>query len=100
MCKAAKIHIANMHEGKGKTRSQILDQFVAENGASILAVRPARAATRLALCRARCRTRAWLLLSIRSLSPCSAHARGSRPETTPRSRRYHDQIEKDLSKLE
>ena len=39
VCKAAKIRIANMQK-EGKSDGQILDQFVAENGASILAVSP------------------------------------------------------------
>src|SRR5580765_6862971 len=39
VCKAARIRIANMKK-EGKSDSQIVDQFVAENGASILAVSP------------------------------------------------------------
>src|SRR5437868_1965800 len=39
VCKAARIRIANMKKA-GKSESQILDTFVAENGANILAVSP------------------------------------------------------------
>src|SRR5579864_2588862 len=39
VCKAAKIRIANMQQ-EGKSQGQILDQFVAENGAGVLAVSP------------------------------------------------------------
>src|SRR5580765_848804 len=39
VCKAAKIRIANM-KAAGNTDTQVLDQFVAENGVSILAVSP------------------------------------------------------------
>src|SRR6185369_12772264 len=39
VCKAARIRIANMKK-EGKSDSQILDTFVAENGPDVLAVSP------------------------------------------------------------
>jgi len=97
VCKAAKIRIANMKK-EGKSDQQILDQFVAENGASVLAVSPGpwgNATPYLALTLGL----ALVLLSIRyyrRVRPAPAVAPGDDATLS----RYHDQIEKDLSKLE
>ena len=97
VCKAAKIRIANMKTA-GNSDSQILDQFVAENGASVLAVSPGvfgNSAPYVAL---------LLGLGVvfvvirryRHLRPAPMVPAGDDAALT----RYHDQIESDLSKLE
>ena len=97
VCKAAKIRIANMKTA-GNSDSQILDQFVAENGASVLAVSPGpfgNAAPYIALLFGL----GGVLLTIRyyrRLRPAPVVPAGDDAMLT----RYHDQIEKDLSKLE
>jgi len=97
VCKAAKIRIANMQR-EGKSDSQILDQFVAENGASVLAVSPGifgNSAPYVALLLGL----GVVFLSIRyyrRLRPAPTVAAGDDAALS----RYHDQIEKDLSKLE
>jgi len=97
VCKAAKIRIANMQK-EGKSEGQILDQFVAENGASVLAVSPGtfgNAAPYIAMLLGL----GVVFLSIRyyrRLRPAPAVAAGDDAALS----RYHDQIEKDLSKLE
>lgn len=97
VCKAAKIRIANM-KNEGKTEQQVLDQFVAENGASVLAVSPGpfgNAAPYLALTLGL----GVVLLAIRyyrRVRPAPAVAPGDDATLS----RYHDQIEKDLSKLD
>ena len=97
VCKAAKIHIANLQK-EGKTDRQVLDQFVAENDASILAVSPGpwgNATPYLALALGL----GVVFLAIRryrSLRPAPKVAHGDDAMLS----RYHDQIEKDLSKLD
>lgn len=97
VCKAAKIRIANMKK-EGKSDGQILDQFVAENGAGVLAVSPGpfgNAAPYLALALGL----GVVFLAIRRyrhLRPAPAVPAGDDAALS----RYHDQIEKDLSKLE
>jgi hypothetical protein len=97
VCKAARIRIANMQK-EGKSDGQILDTFVAENGASILAVSPGpfgNAAPYIALLMGL----GVVFLSIRyyrRLRPAPAVAPGDDAALS----RYHDQIEKNLSKLE
>jgi cytochrome c-type biogenesis protein CcmH/NrfF len=97
VCKAAKIRIANMKK-EGKSQSQVLDQFVAENGASILAISPGpwgNATPYLALILGL----GVVFLSIRyyrRLRPAPAVPAGDDAALS----RYHDQIENDLSKLE
>ena len=97
VCKAAKIHIANMQK-EGKSDGQILDQFVAENGASVLAVSPGtfgNAAPYIALLMGL----GVVFLAIRyyrRLLPAPVDPAGDDAALS----RYHDQIEKDLSKLE
>jgi hypothetical protein len=97
VCKAAKIRIANM-KTEGKSDSQILDVFAAENGADILAVSPGtfgNAAPYLALLMGL----GVVFLSIRyyrRLRPAPAVPAGDDAALS----RYHDQIEKDLSKLD
>ena len=97
VCKAAKIRIANMKK-EGKSDSQILDQFVAENGAGVLAVSPGpwgNATPYIALSLGL----GVVLLAIRyyrRVRPAPAVAPGDDAALS----RYHDQIEKDLSKLE
>jgi hypothetical protein len=97
VCKAAKIRIANMRK-EGKSQSQVLDQFVAENGASILAVSPGPWGN----------TTPYIALALglgvvflairryRHLRPAPAVPAGDDAMLS----RYHDQIEKDLSKLD
>jgi hypothetical protein len=97
VCKAAKIRIANMKK-EGKSDGQILDQFVAENGASVLAVSPGlwgNATPYISLILGL----GLVLMAIRHyrrLRPAPAVAPGDDAALS----RYHDQIEKDLSKLE
>jgi len=97
VCKAAKIHIANL-KSEGKSDGQILDQFVAENGAGVLAISPGpfgNAAPYLALLLGL----GAVLLAIRyyrRLRPTPAVPAGDDAALS----RYHDQIEKDLSKLD
>ena len=97
VCKAARIRIANMKK-EGKSDGQIVDQFVAENGASILAVSPGpwgNATPYIALSLGL----GLVLLSIRyyrRLRPAPPVAPGDDAALS----RYHDQIEKDLSKLD
>jgi cytochrome c-type biogenesis protein CcmH/NrfF len=97
VCKAAKIRIANMKQ-EGKSDGQILDQFVAENGAGILAVSPGlfgNSAPYIALFVGL----GLVFLAIRHyrrLRPAPAIPAGDDAALS----RYHDQIEKDLSKLD
>ncbi len=97
VCKAAKIRIANMQK-EGKSDSQVLDAFVAENGAGVLAVSPGpwgNATPYLALALGL----GIVVLSIRyyrRLRPAPAVPAGDDAALS----RYHDQIEKDLAKLE
>jgi cytochrome c-type biogenesis protein CcmH/NrfF len=97
VCKAARIHIANM-KADGKSDKQILDQFVAENDASILAVSPGpwgNATPYIALAFGL----AIVFLSIRyyrRVRPAPVVPAGDDAMLS----RYHDQIEKDLSKLD
>jgi len=97
VCKAAKMRIANMQK-EGKSDGQILDQFVAENGAGILAISPGpwgNATPYLALALGL----GVVFLSIRyyrRLRPAPAVPTGDDAALS----RYHDQIEKDLSKLD
>jgi len=97
VCKAAKIRIANMQK-EGQSEGQILNQFVAENGASVLAVSPGtfgNAAPYLALLMGL----GVVFLAIRyyrRLRPAPVVPAGDDAVLS----RYHDQIEKDLSKLE
>jgi len=97
VCKAAKIRIANMR-ADGKSEGQILDQFVAENGAGVLAVSPGKFGTSAPYIA--------LLMGLglvfivirryRHLRPAPRVAAGDDAAVA----RYHDQIEKDLAKLE
>ena len=97
VCKAAKIRIANMKK-EGKSDGQVLDTFVAENGAGVLAVSPGpwgNATPYLALALGL----GGVLLAIRyyrRVRPAPAVAPGDDAALS----RYHEQIEKDLSKLE
>jgi len=97
VCKAAKIRIANMKK-EGKSDGQILDQFVTENGASVLAVSPGtfgNAAPYIALLMGL----GVVFLAIRyyrHVRPAPAVPAGDDAALS----RYHDQIEKDLSKLD
>ena len=97
VCKAAKIRIANMQK-EGNSEGQILDQFVAENGAGVLAVSPGtfgNAAPYLALILGL----GVVFLAIRyyrHVRPAPAVPAGDDAALS----RYHDQIEKDLSKLD
>ena len=97
VCKAARIRIANMQKD-GKSEQQILDTFVAENGAGILAVSPGKFGTSAPYIA--------LLMGLglvfvvirryRHLRPAPRVAAGDDAAVA----RYHDQIEKDLAKLE
>ncbi|HEY2843144.1 MAG TPA: hypothetical protein VGJ09_05815 [Bryobacteraceae bacterium] len=97
VCRAAKIKIANMKTA-GNADPQILDQFVAENGASVLAVSPGpwgNATPYLALGLGL----GVVFLSIRyyrRVRPAPVVPAGDDAALS----RYHDQIEKDLFKLE
>jgi hypothetical protein len=97
VCKAARIRIASMQK-EGKSEGQVLDQFVAENGAGVLAVSPGpwgNATPYLALALGL----VIVVLSIRyyrHVRPAPAVPAGDDAALS----RYHDQIEKDLSKLE
>ncbi len=97
VCKAAKIRIANMKK-EGQSQSQILDTFVAENGASILAVSPGpfgNTAPYIALTLGLGLV-FWAIRRYRHLRPAPAVAPGDDAALS----RYHDQIEKDLAKLD
>jgi hypothetical protein len=97
VCKAAKIRIANMQQ-QGKSQGQILDQFVAENGASILAVSPGpfgNTAPYIALALG-LGVVFWAIRRYRHLRPAPVVAPGDDAALS----RYHDQIENNLSKLE
>jgi hypothetical protein len=97
VCKAAKIRIANMKQ-EGKSQGQILDTFVAENGASILAVSPGpfgNTAPYIALALGLGLV-FWAIRRYRHLRPAPVVAPGDDAALS----RYHDQIEKDLAKLE
>ena len=97
VCKAARMRIANMQKA-GTSDAQILDQFVAENGASVLAVSPGKFGTSAPYIA--------LLMGLgvvfivirryRHLRPAPKFAAGDDAPVA----RYHDQIEKDLAKLE
>jgi hypothetical protein len=97
VCKAAKIRIANMKQ-EGKSQQQILDQFVAENGSGVLAVSPGlfgNSTPFISLVLGL----GLVLLAIRHyrrLRPAPAVPAGDDAALS----RYHDQIEKDLSKLD
>jgi hypothetical protein len=97
VCKAAKIRIANLQK-EGKSDSQVLDVFVAENGAGVLAVSPGafgNAAPYIALLLGL----GVVFVVIRRylhLRPAPAVPAGDDAALS----RYHDQIEKDLSKLD
>jgi len=97
VCKAAKIRIANMKKA-GTSDSQILDQFVAENGASVLATSPGAFGTSAPYI-ALLMGLGLVFLVIRRyrhLKPAPKVAAGDDAAVA----RYHDQIEKDLAKLE
>ena len=97
VCKAAKIRIANMQK-EGQSQSQILDTFVAENGASILAVNPGpfgNTAPYIALALGLGLV-VWAIRRYMHLRPAPAVPAGDDAALS----RYHDQIEKDLSKLD
>jgi hypothetical protein len=97
VCKAAKIKIAQM-KASSSSDQQILDQFVAENGAGVLAVSPGafgNAAPYIALLLGL----GVVFVVIRRylhLRPAPAVPAGDDAALS----RYHDQIEKDLSKLD
>jgi hypothetical protein len=97
VCKAARIRIANMQK-EGKSEGQILDQFVAENGADVLAVSPGtfgRTAPYIALLLGL----GVVFLAIRRyrhLRPAPVVPAGDDAALA----RYHDQIENNLSKLD
>lgn len=97
VCKAGKIRIANLMK-EGKSESQILDVFVAENGAGVLAVSPGlfgNVAPYIALALGL----GLVFFAIRRylhLRPAPAVPAGDDAALA----RYHDQIEKDLSKLD
>ena len=97
VCKAAKIRIANMQKD-GKSEKQILDTFVAENGASVLAVSPGKfgnSAPYIALLMG-LGVVFLVIRRYRHLRPAPVVPAGDDATLS----RYHDQIEKDLSKLE
>ena len=97
VCKAGKIRIANMQK-EGRSESQILDQFVAENGAGVLAVSPGLFGNSPPFIS--------LVLGLGLVLLAIRHYRRVRPAPMVPAgddaslSRYHDQIEKDLSKLE
>jgi hypothetical protein len=97
VCKAAKIRIANMKK-EGKSEGQILDQFVADMGPGVLAVSPGlwgNATPYISLILGL----GLVLVAIRHyrrLRPVPAVPTGDDAALS----RYHDQIEKDLSRLE
>src|SRR5689334_10097235 len=97
VCKAAKIRIANMQK-ENMSQSQILNTFVAENGASILAANPGpfgNTAPYIALALGLGLV-VWAIRRYRHMRPAPAVPAGDDAALA----RYHDQIEKDLSKLE
>lgn len=97
VCKAAKIRIANMKK-EGQSERQILDTFVKENGASVLAVSPGpfgNAAPYIALTLGLGLV-VWAIRRYRHLRPAPIVPAGDDAALS----RYHDQIEKDLSKLD
>jgi len=96
-CKAAKIRIANMRQ-EGKSEQQILDTFVSEMGPSVLVVPPGIGgfsapyiAIALGLGLVVFVIRRYRRLRPAQVGPAADDAQLSR---------YHDQIEKDLAKLE
>lgn len=97
VCKAAKIRIANMQK-EDQSQGQILDKFVAENGASILAVSPGpfgNSAPYIALVLGLGLV-FWAIRRYRHLRPAPTVPAGDDAALS----RYHDQIENDLSKLD
>ena len=97
ICKAAKIRIARM-KTEGRSDNQILDAFVAENGAVVLAVSPGpfgSAAPYLALAFGLAFV-FWSIRRYRNLHPKPAIPAGDDAMLSL----YHDQIEKDLSNLD
>ena len=97
VCKAGKIRIANLMK-EGKSESQILDVFVAENGAGVLAVPPGLFGTMTPWVSAVLGLGLvfFAIRRYRHLRPAPAVPAGDDAALA----RYHDQIEKDLSKLE
>ena len=97
VCKAGKIKIANM-KAAGKTESQILDQFVAEQGPDVLAVPPGPfgAAAPYIAALLGLGLVAWAIRRYLRLRPAPAVPAGDDAALA----RYHDQIEKDLAKLD
>jgi|SRR5579862_1396850 len=97
VCKASKIRIANMQK-EGKSEKQILDTFVAESGQSVLVIPPGFGgfggpyiALFLGL-----GVVIWAIRRYRNLRPAPVVPPGDAATLD----RFHDQIEKDLSKLE
>lgn len=97
VCKAARIRIAGMRK-EGKSEQQILDQFVKEMGPSVLVVPPGLggfSAPYIALLMG-LGIVAWAIRRYRRLRPAPVVPAGDDAALS----RYHDQIEKDLAKLE
>jgi cytochrome c-type biogenesis protein CcmH/NrfF len=99
VCKRAKLQILEL-QNQGKTDEQIVDQFVKENGADILAVPPGIlgvAGPYIALAIGL----GFVVLVIRRyLRPRPAPAGAETPAGDPLLDRYQAQIEKDLEKLD
>jgi cytochrome c-type biogenesis protein CcmH/NrfF len=97
VCKAARIRIANMRKD-GKSEQQVLDTFVAEMGPSVLVVPPGVggfSAPYIALILG-LGVVAFAIRRYRRMRPTPAVPVGDDAALA----RYHDQIEKDLAKLE
>jgi cytochrome c-type biogenesis protein CcmH/NrfF len=97
VCKAARIRIAGMRK-EGKSEQQVLDTFVAEMGPSVLVVPPGVggfSAPYIALALG-LGVVAWAIRRYRRMRPAPTVPAGDDAALA----RYHDQIEKDLAKLE
>jgi len=97
ICKGAKAKIFEM-QSAGKSESQIVDAFVEENGKSVLAIRPGPMGVigpwgALALGAILV---VFLIRRFMAQKPVAAPAAIDSAELD----RYHDQIEKDMAKLE
>ncbi len=97
VCKANRIKIANLRK-EGKSEQQILDQYVSEMGPSVLVVPPGVggfSAPYIALALG-LGVVAWVIRRYRRMRPVPTVPVGDDAALS----RYHDQIEKDLAKLE
>jgi len=96
VCRKAKVEIFEL-QGKGKSDGQIFDQFVSENGKDILAIGPGA----LGVIGPYAALLMGLGVVVLVLRRFMRRPKTAGPEVDPAVLdRYHDDIEKDLAKLE